>query len=118
MWQNRSITNSVKYAYEEHLKDKFHTLNEEAMVKISPDNMDHFHWSKKSQKSSSAVSREGEDGAQFNYEMQKRRRVATIPFGGDPQDEYVGEVRKKLYEAVTQDGFVPKLDEMEGLCSF
>jgi len=43
--------------------------------------------------------------------MQKRRRVATIPFGGDPQDEHVGEVRKKLYEAVTQDGLVPKLDE-------
>ena len=54
---------------------------------------------------------EGDDDAQFKYEMQKRRRVATIPFGGDPQDEDVGEVRKKLYEAVTQDGFVPKLDE-------
>jgi len=45
------------------------------------------------------------EGAAAVYEYQSRRRVATIPFGGSPQDVDVDKVRKKLYEEVVRDGW-------------
>ena len=39
-----------------------------------------------------------------------RRRVATVPYGGTPQDVEIADVRKKLYEQVTKDGLKPKVD--------
>lgn len=44
------------------------------------------------------------------YVFQPRRKVATVPFGGDAQDAEVSEIRKKLYEQVIKDGWKPKLD--------
>jgi hypothetical protein len=38
------------------------------------------------------------------------RRVATVPYGGNPQDPGITAVRKKLYEQVVRDGWKPKLD--------
>ena len=46
-----------------------------------------------------------------NYEFQPRRRVATMAYGGSPQDAEVAEVRKQLYEEVIKDGHTPKLDK-------
>jgi hypothetical protein len=48
---------------------------------------------------------------EVEYEFQPRRRVATIPYGGAPQDADVAEVRKQLYEKVVKDGFPPKLKD-------
>ena len=45
------------------------------------------------------------------YEFQPRRRVATVKYGGNPQDVEVTEIRRKLYGAVVKDGLKPKLDE-------
>jgi len=45
------------------------------------------------------------------YKFEKRRKVATLSYGGDAQDEEISSVRKKLYEQVLKDGFKPKLDE-------
>ena len=45
------------------------------------------------------------------YEFHQRRKVATIYYGGYPQDAEVADVRKKLYEKVVKDGFKPKLDQ-------
>ena len=45
------------------------------------------------------------------YEYQSRRRVATLSFGGNPQDAEVTKVRKELFEQVTKDGLKPRLDE-------
>ena len=43
--------------------------------------------------------------------FQPRRRIATIPYGGDPQDEEIAAVRQKLYEqVVVRDGHKPKTD--------
>jgi len=43
------------------------------------------------------------------YKYQPRRRLATLPFGGNPQDVEVSNVRRKLYEAVVNDGLKPKM---------
>lgn len=45
------------------------------------------------------------------YEFQPRRRVATVAYGGTPQDLDIADVRKRLYEQVTKDGIRPKLDD-------
>lgn len=44
------------------------------------------------------------------YEFQPRRRVATLPYGGGPQDIEISDVRKKLYDSVAKDGLSPLLD--------
>lgn len=46
-----------------------------------------------------------------NYEFQSQRLVATLPYGGCPQDLQVTEIRKQLYDAVLKDGLKPKLDD-------
>jgi hypothetical protein len=46
-----------------------------------------------------------------HYEFQPRRRVATVPYGGTPQDVEIADIRKKLYEQVMKDGLKPKVDE-------
>ena len=46
-----------------------------------------------------------------SYEFQPRRKVATVPYGGNAQDKDITDIRKKLYDQVLQDGFKPKLDE-------
>jgi hypothetical protein len=56
------------------------------------------------------VEDELEEGAECSYSFQARRRVATLPFGGMPQDNEVAEVRKKLFDQVVKDGLKPKLD--------
>jgi Ni,Fe-hydrogenase I small subunit len=40
-----------------------------------------------------------------------KRQIATIPYGGAPQDEEVTAIRRKLYEQVIKDNLKPKLDE-------
>jgi len=45
------------------------------------------------------------------YELEERRRVATLPFNGEPQDAEVSKARQQLFEAVQKDGLIPKLDE-------
>jgi hypothetical protein len=52
---------------------------------------------------------ESEPEARYIY--QSKRKVATLPYGGCPQDAEVAEIRKKLYEQVVKDGYKPKLDE-------
>lgn len=48
----------------------------------------------------------------FEYEFQARRLVATVPYGGTPQDVEIADVRKQLYDAVVvKDNMKPKLDE-------
>jgi len=49
--------------------------------------------------------------AESGYKLQPRRFVATVPYGGNPQDEDVSKVRKELYNAIIKDGLNPKLDE-------
>jgi hypothetical protein len=49
--------------------------------------------------------------AEATYKYQERRKVATVPYGGFPQDPEVPGIRKKLYEQVMKDGLKPKLDE-------
>jgi hypothetical protein len=49
--------------------------------------------------------------AEAAYKYQERRKVATVPYGGFPQDPEVPGLRKKLYEQVMKDGLKPKLDE-------
>jgi len=49
--------------------------------------------------------------AMSTYKLQPRRLVATVPFGGNPQDEEVAKVRKDLYDSITKDGLKPKLDD-------
>ncbi|EJK52032.1 hypothetical protein THAOC_28739, partial [Thalassiosira oceanica] len=45
------------------------------------------------------------------YSVRPSRLVATIPFAGNPQDEEVAQLRRKLYDQVVErDGFKPKLD--------
>ena len=46
-----------------------------------------------------------------SYQWVPPRRVATIPYGGNAQDEEITDLRKQLYEQVTKDGWKPKLDE-------
>eukprot|EP00980_Cylindrotheca_fusiformis_P024512 scaffold11977_cov107-Cylindrotheca_fusiformis.AAC.7 len=45
------------------------------------------------------------------YEFHPRRRVATVQYGGNPQDPEISDIRKKLYERAVKDGLKPKLDE-------
>jgi len=46
-----------------------------------------------------------------NYVYRPHRRVATVAYGGSPQDSEVADIRRKLYERVVQkDGLRPKLD--------
>mmetsp|Transcript_59240 Transcript_59240/g.125934 ORF Transcript_59240/g.125934 Transcript_59240/m.125934 type:complete len:586 (+) Transcript_59240:158-1915(+) len=53
------------------------------------------------------------------YFLRPSRLVATLPYAGNPQDEAVTELRRKLYkEAVEKDGFKPKLDQDTGRPSF
>ena len=47
---------------------------------------------------------------QAPYEFQPMRKIATLPFGGDPNDPRVTNLRKVLYERVMKDGLKPKLD--------
>lgn len=47
----------------------------------------------------------------LSYDFQQRRRVATIPYAGGPQDEDITQARMKLYEAVIGDGLKPRTDE-------
>lgn len=49
--------------------------------------------------------------SEWKYQFHSRRRVATVPYGGNPQDPEISEVRKALYQKVTKDGLKPKLDE-------
>jgi hypothetical protein len=48
---------------------------------------------------------------EFQYEFHSRRKVATVNYGGNPQDPEISEIRKRLYEKVVKDGLKPKLDE-------
>jgi len=52
-----------------------------------------------------------EEQAECRYVWVDRRQVATVPYGGSPQDAEITDVRKKLYEQVVKDGLKPKLDE-------
>ena len=46
-----------------------------------------------------------------NYVYTSQRLVATMPYGGNPQDKDITDLRKKLYETVVlRDGWKPKLD--------
>jgi hypothetical protein len=45
------------------------------------------------------------------YEFQPRRKVATVNYGGNPQDVEIAAIRKNLYEAVVKDGLKPKMDK-------
>ena len=46
-----------------------------------------------------------------SYSLRPNRLVATLPFAGNPQDEEVTQLRRKLYqEVVERDGYTPKLD--------
>jgi hypothetical protein len=49
--------------------------------------------------------------AACQYQWLPRRKVATVAYGGSPQDPAVTELRKKLYEQVTKDGLKPKVDD-------
>jgi len=49
--------------------------------------------------------------AESGYALQPRRLVATVAFGGNPQDENLSKVRKDLYDSVVKDGLKPQLDE-------
>eukprot|EP00559_Dactyliosolen_fragilissimus_P001757 CAMPEP_0184862506 /NCGR_PEP_ID=MMETSP0580-20130426/6962_1 /TAXON_ID=1118495 /ORGANISM="Dactyliosolen fragilissimus" /LENGTH=661 /DNA_ID=CAMNT_0027360409 /DNA_START=125 /DNA_END=2110 /DNA_ORIENTATION=+ len=54
-----------------------------------------------------------------NYEYQPTRLVATMKFGGNPQDEEVSKVRKELYELIIKEGRCkPKLDSTGRPCFF
>ena len=53
------------------------------------------------------------------YKWQGARRVATMSYAGNPQDEQVVTVRKQLYEQVVlKDGLTPKLDPVSGRPQF
>ena len=53
------------------------------------------------------------------YRWQDARRVATMAYAGNPQDEQVVAVRKRLYEQVViKDGLTPKLDPVSGRPQF
>ncbi len=52
-----------------------------------------------------------DDNVSSSYFWESRRLVATMPYGGSPQDQDVSEIRQKLFEKVTKDGFKAKMDE-------
>jgi hypothetical protein len=45
-----------------------------------------------------------------DYNWLPRRQVATIKYGGNVQDPEISDIRKKLFEKVTKEGWKPKLD--------
>jgi hypothetical protein len=45
------------------------------------------------------------------YEFHSERVVATVSYGGKPQDPEITDIRKQLYEKVMNDGLKPKLDD-------
>jgi hypothetical protein len=47
---------------------------------------------------------------QCDYVWVGPRRVATVPYGGSPQDAGISAARRRLYEQVVRDGWTPKLD--------
>jgi hypothetical protein len=51
---------------------------------------------------------------QATYVWIPQRTVATLAYGGQPQDAQVAVVRKQLYEAVLQDGWQPEVDANTG----
>jgi hypothetical protein len=40
--------------------------------------------------------------------------VATVQFGGLPQDNEVTKIRKQLYDQIIKDGYTPKTDSSNG----
>ena len=46
-----------------------------------------------------------------HYTYLPRRFVATIPYGGTPQDTDITKVRKQLYDQIIRDGYQPKMDQ-------
>lgn len=58
------------------------------------------------------------DQAFCRYEYHPRRKIATLPYGGNPQDVEVTDLRKRLYNAVVQDGLRPKLGADGKPCFF
>ena len=44
------------------------------------------------------------------YVFMPRRRVATISYGGNPQDPEISALRKKLFDQVAKDGYKPMMD--------
>jgi hypothetical protein len=44
------------------------------------------------------------------YVFTPRRFVATVTYGGNPQDAEITTLRKKLYDQVTKDGYKPVVD--------
>lgn len=44
------------------------------------------------------------------YRWLRERRIATVSYGGGPQDIGIAEVRKRLYDDVVRDGWKPKTD--------
>jgi hypothetical protein len=52
-----------------------------------------------------------EKRAKCTYQWEDTRTVATLPYGGGPQDEAISNMRKRLYEKVMKDGLKPKLDD-------
>jgi hypothetical protein len=50
------------------------------------------------------------ENPECQYVWSPRRKVATIPYGGGPQDAAISDLRKKLYEEVVKDGLKPVLD--------
>lgn len=45
------------------------------------------------------------------YVWQPARRVATVPYGGGPQDAEIVAIRQRLFEQVVKDGLRPKVDD-------
>jgi hypothetical protein len=54
------------------------------------------------------ISVEQQPTCQYIYVPQ--RCIATIPYGGNPQDSEVTKIRKQLYDQVIKDGYIPKTD--------
>jgi hypothetical protein len=52
-----------------------------------------------------------EKRAECTYQWEDVRTVATLPYGGGPQDEAISNLRKRLYDKVVKDGLQPKLDD-------
>ena len=58
-----------------------------------------------------SVDTDNNDGAACRIVYEPHRRIATLPYGGNPQDESVAAVRQALYEqVVVRDGHQPKLN--------
>ncbi|GAX22933.1 hypothetical protein FisN_24Lh222 [Fistulifera solaris] len=44
------------------------------------------------------------------YKWKESRKVATVPYGGSPQDEEIANIRKQLYNQVIKDGLKPRME--------